>query len=118
MSNILKAFVNYAVHQPHSRPLIERTTQRLGIQNGVSTLASFIEANFPPAKSYISPKSVRHLLRNGSDSPIRLALRLVLGEFLRVNFPLLLLKSTKIKRRSQVEQMKKARELFELLFRQ
>ena len=69
-------------------------------------------------KSYLSAKKLRSFLRDQTKPQLMLMiLRMVLNQFYKVNFQLVLLKSTKIKRKSKLDQMMKSRELLEVLLR-
>jgi hypothetical protein len=67
----------------------------------------------------VSPRTIRSLIKDPAQPQAHIAvLKLALRKFLKEDFPLLLLKSTKIKQRSKLDQMKKGRELLEMLFEQ
>lgn len=103
MSNILKAFVNYIYDEVGMRPYIEELFAKLNLLNDVSDFYIFFKHHFTINSSYISAKAVRNLLRDGSlPASLLLVLRLVLNRFFRVDFGLVLLKSTKIKRKSKL----------------
>jgi hypothetical protein len=118
MSNILKAFVNYLSDEMGMRVYLEDVYKKLDLQNGVSGFYSFVTQHFPISKSYISSKYIKSFLKDPTQpESLLMVLKLALNRFYRVDFPLLLLKSTKIKKRSKIEQMKKSRELIECLFK-
>jgi hypothetical protein len=60
---------------------------------------------------------LRTILRDSSQpESLVTVFKLALVRFLRIDYSLILLKSTKIKRRSKLEQMKKSRDLITALF--
>lgn len=119
MSNMLKAFVNHVHDEVGMRPYIEMLYSKLDLQNEVSDFYIFFKRHFPINRSYISSKSLKAFLRDITLSQsLLMILKLVLNRFFRVDFPLVLLKSTKIRRSSKLEQMKKSRVLLESLFRE
>lgn len=97
---------------------MELLSQKLDLQIGVSEFLAAIAQHFPPSKSYISPKNTKVLLQHhDKKDPLNL-LGPTLLHFLQLDYRLILLKSTKIKRRSKLEQMKKSRDLIDILFPQ
>lgn len=119
MSNILKAFVNYIHDEIGMRPHVEKLYSKLNLSNDVSEFYIFFIHHFPITRSYFSAKFLKTFLRDTRlPQSLLMILKLLLNRFLRVDFPLILLKSTKIRRRSKLEQMKKSRDLIESLFRE
>lgn len=118
MSNILKAFVNHLLEGEAIKTYLQFLHKKLDLKNDVSLFLEFVKRNFPTSKSYISPKQLRAFLRSqGHSEGLMMVFKLALARFLRMDYGLILLKSTKVKRRSKLEQMKRSRDLIQALFR-
>lgn len=116
-SNILKAFVNFVLEHGGMHAYLSHLFQSLSLQSGVSDFCEHLARQFPPNKSYISPKMIAQTLKDSTQpQDFTTGLKFALDRFLRMDYALVLLKSSKIKRRSKMEQMKRSRELREVIF--
>lgn len=96
---------------------LQNLQKKLDLGSDVSFFYEFVKRTFPTSKSYISPKQLRAFLRNpGHPLGLMMVFKLALARFLKMDYGLILLKSTKVKRRSKLEQMKRSRDLIQALF--
>lgn len=99
-------------------PYLSFLHQKLDLESDVSLFREFVRRSFPTSKSYISPKQLKKFLRSqGHAEGLMMVFKLALARFLKMDYGLILLKSTKVKRRSKLEQMKRSRDLIQALFR-
>lgn len=96
--------------------IVKRTSNKLKIENGVTEFMNYIRQKFPLRRTYVGLRYVRRLVRQAASDPMALILAVTLKHYLSESYSLIVLHKQQVTKKVRLKCLKKAKELFILLF--